>query len=106
MSGYNSRMEPLFISGESLTMDDVVSVARDFRPVRLDPAALPRIQRTRMAVEKLVAEDAIVYGITTGFGRFKDKVIPTTRCGSCNRTWYAATPLASAHFWTRPPCAP
>lgn len=57
-------------------MDDVVSVARDFRPVRLDPAALPRIQRTRMAVEKLVAEDAIVYGITTGFGRFKDKVIP------------------------------
>lgn len=55
-------------------MDDVVAVANG-RGVRLDPAVLPRIERSRAAVEQLVAEGRVVYGITTGFGRFKDKII-------------------------------
>lgn len=68
-------MEPLLISGQELKVDDVVAVSRSRRAVQLDPATLPAIQRSRAAVEQLVAQDAIVYGITTGFGRFKDKVI-------------------------------
>lgn len=71
---YTSLMEPLLISGETLQIDDVVAVAEG-RPVRLDPAAVPRMARSRAAVERLVAEEQIVYGITTGFGRFKDRVI-------------------------------
>jgi histidine ammonia-lyase len=67
-------MEPLFISGDNLQIDDVVAVAEG-RPVHLDPAAVPRMERSRGAVERLVAEKQIVYGITTGFGRFKDRVI-------------------------------
>ncbi|MEZ4517600.1 MAG: histidine ammonia-lyase [Chloroflexota bacterium] len=67
-------MSPLTISGDSLHIDDVVSVAYG-QPVVLDPAALPQIERCRAAVEQLVAEERVVYGITTGFGRFKDRVI-------------------------------
>lgn len=67
-------MNPLLISGEQLQVDDVVEVARG-RAVALDPAALPRIERSRAAVEQLVAEGRVVYGITTGFGRFKDRII-------------------------------
>lgn len=68
-------MEILSISGDDLKIDDVVAVA-DGRSVRLDPEAMPRLVRSRAAVEQLVAQGEIVYGITTGFGRFKDKFIP------------------------------
>ena len=67
-------MEPLQISGKNLTIDDVVAVANG-RSATLDPAALPAIERSRLAVEQLVAEGRIAYGVTTGFGRFKDKLI-------------------------------
>ena len=68
-------MEALQIAGEGLRVDDVVSVAKG-RRVALAPAALPRIERARRAVDKLVQEGQIAYGITTGFGHFKDKIIP------------------------------
>lgn len=62
------------INGKSLEGDHVVAIANGER-VTLDPAALPSIQRSRDAVERLVSEGRIAYGITTGFGRFKDKLI-------------------------------
>lgn len=67
-------MNPLLISGENLRVDDVVAVSEG-RPVALDPAAVPRMERSRAAVDRLVAEGRTVYGITTGFGRFKDRLI-------------------------------
>jgi histidine ammonia-lyase len=67
-------MNPYLVSGESLKIDDVVSVARG-RRVALDPGALPRMQQSRDAVEKIVREGRVAYGVTTGFGRFKDKII-------------------------------
>ncbi|MGB0387941.1 MAG: HAL/PAL/TAL family ammonia-lyase, partial [Ardenticatenaceae bacterium] len=67
-------MTTLMISGQNLAIDEVVAVARG-RLVGLDGAALPKIKRSRAAVEQLVAEGRVAYGITTGFGRFKDKLI-------------------------------
>jgi len=67
-------MEPLRISGKELEIDALVSVARG-RKVILDPEAIPAMRRSRNAVEKVVASGQVVYGITTGFGRFKDKMI-------------------------------
>ena len=73
---YNWRMTiPLMISGTELKIDDVVAVAGG-RPVQLDEAVVPRLERTRAAVEALVARGEVAYGITTGFGHFKDKIIP------------------------------
>ena len=68
-------MNSLTISGSELKVDDVIEVAKRNRLVTLDPAALPKIERARAAVERFVAEGQVVYGITTGFGRFKDKII-------------------------------
>jgi histidine ammonia-lyase len=75
----------LSISGENLTVDDVVAVARRGEVVGLDPSALPRVERARAAVERLVAEGQIAYGITTGFGRFKDKLIPPEQTAQLQR---------------------
>lgn len=62
------------VSGQDLQVDDVVGVANG-RSVQLDAAAIPRMVRSRTAVNQLVAQGKIAYGITTGFGRFKDKLI-------------------------------
>lgn len=73
---------PIFqlqLDGESLTIEDVVRVARasaDEVSVRLTPAAEQKAQAARAAVEQFVTEGRIVYGITTGFGAFKDRLIP------------------------------
>jgi histidine ammonia-lyase len=67
-------MLPYTISYADLAVDDVVAVAAG-RTVALDPEILPRIERSRAAVATLVSEGRVVYGITTGFGRFKDKII-------------------------------
>ena len=67
-------MEPLLITGEDLAIDDVVAVANG-RVVGLNQSTMPAITRSRAAVEQLVQSGEIAYGITTGFGRFKDKLI-------------------------------
>ena len=67
-------MKPLIIDGQNLKIDAVVAVA-DGLTVALSPEATPVMERSRQAVEKLVKEGKIAYGITTGFGRFKDRLI-------------------------------
>jgi len=68
----------LTIDGESLKLADVVAVARGGVRVALAPSALPRIVRGREYVERLLAEDAVVYGVTTGFGKFSDVRVPAS----------------------------
>ena len=96
-------MDPLVISGKNLRVDDVAAAAGGC-PVRLAPAALPAIERSRAAVERLVAEGRIAYGITTGFGRFRTgssrRTDQTTATQSC-----AAMRSALGRRWTSGPCA-
>ncbi len=68
----------LLLDGCSLTIEDVVRVAYA-RPgevhVALTPEAERHVRRGEEAVARMVREGRIVYGITTGFGAFKDRVI-------------------------------
>lgn len=64
----------LVISGKDLQIDEVVAVANG-QKVGLDSSALSAINRSRRAVEQLVERGEVAYGITTGFGHFKDKII-------------------------------
>ena len=56
------------LDGSSLTLGDVVRVARDAEPVTLAPEALQRMQDTRALVESVLARGDVVYGLTTGVG--------------------------------------
>lgn len=56
----------------SLTVDDVVSVAREREQVRLSSEAKTRIAESRDAVEDIVESDRRVYGVNTGFGDLQD----------------------------------
>jgi len=65
-------MNTVAIDGERLTLDQVAAVARDYAPVELDVAGKARLARSRVVVEKIVARDQPVYGVTTGFGKFSE----------------------------------
>lgn len=60
----------VWLDGEHLTIAQVVAVAREGARVRLSPICHQKIQRSRALVEKILAEDRRVYGISTGFGEF------------------------------------
>lgn len=55
--------------GRPLTLHDVVRVARDGQPVALCPDAAARIAASRACIERIVEEERVVYGVTTGFGK-------------------------------------
>jgi histidine ammonia-lyase len=58
----------LALTGGSLTIDDVVHVARDGRDVTLDAGAIARMTAARAVVERAIADDVEAYGVTTGVG--------------------------------------
>jgi histidine ammonia-lyase len=66
---------PIVLTGADLTIDDVEAVARHGADVRLDVHARGRMQEAREVIEGLVAEGAVVYGVTTGFGALADRTI-------------------------------
>ena len=67
------------IDGNSLTLEQVTAVARDRAPVSLAPHARQRARTTRRIVEELVAQRAVAYGVTTGFGKLSEVAIPPDR---------------------------
>lgn len=64
------------IDGESLTLDEFYQVAIEGKKIQLHPSIPRKILPSRLFVEKIVRENKAVYGVTTGFGKFKDTIIP------------------------------
>jgi len=70
--------EEIVIDGQSLTFEQVTAVAfgsPGSPRVILSEAARTQVQRCADAVQTLLERGEIAYGITTGFGAFKDKII-------------------------------
>lgn len=68
-------MSTLFIDGFSLKLEDVVNVARGYQKVELTEEAVKRVNKCRETVDRYVDEKKVIYGITTGFGKFSDVTI-------------------------------
>jgi histidine ammonia-lyase len=71
-------MNEIVLDGESLTFEQVLAVAygKPGEPrVVLDEKAKVNVNRASEAVDTLLERGEIAYGITTGFGAFKDKII-------------------------------
>ena len=73
------------LDGSSLTIEQLASIARDGTPVALDPSTNDAVARSEQLIAQVVenyrrayAEGKAApseYGVTTGFGEFKDKPI-------------------------------
>ena len=68
-------MATLRIDGNSLTIADIVNVARRDTPVALDRAAEQLVRAAAKLVAEVADGDAPVYGINTGFGDLSQKRI-------------------------------
>ncbi|MEN6593360.1 MAG: histidine ammonia-lyase [Clostridiaceae bacterium] len=63
------------LNGTGLTLEQVLRVARAFEPVCISDSAKTAIARSRAVVEAKRKSGAVVYGVTTGFGKFAEKRI-------------------------------
>ncbi len=63
------------LDGKSLTIEQVIAVARRGEQVRISQRASRLIQKARDYVDRKLEEGAVIYGVTTGFGKFSDTFI-------------------------------
>lgn len=71
-------MTEIILDGETLTFEQVLAVAHgepNNPRVVLSEEAKINVRRSANAVQTLLERGEIAYGITTGFGAFKDKII-------------------------------
>lgn len=68
-------MDRVVLTGESLTLAEVVAVARGGATAVLSAEAQRRMRRSRAVVDRLLEARVKVYGLTTGFGSKKNVFI-------------------------------
>ena len=67
--------EYLFLDGNSLSTDDLVQLGKGKYKIKLTKESEERVKASRAVIEKIVKDNRVVYGITTGFGKFARTVI-------------------------------
>ncbi len=65
----------IMINGRDLTVEQVIRVCRENEKVEITEDAQRAVQKARDYVDKKLEEGAIIYGLTTGFGKFSDTFI-------------------------------
>ncbi len=73
------------LDGRSLSIADVIAVARQRATVEIAPAALAGLATSRRAVEAALARGDTIYGVTTGFGKLAHVRIPPDKQGRLQR---------------------
>ncbi|XP_032644419.1 histidine ammonia-lyase [Chelonoidis abingdonii] len=79
---YSKYQEPekyIYLDGNSLTPEDLVNLGKGLYKIKLTPEAEAKVRQSREVIERIVKEQTVVYGITTGFGKFARTVIPTSK---------------------------
>merc|ERR1711962_884804 len=67
--------EYLHLDGESLSVDDLVQLGKGRYKIKLTKDAEQKVKDSRAVIDNIVKENRVVYGITTGFGKFARTVI-------------------------------
>ncbi|MDQ7823390.1 MAG: aromatic amino acid ammonia-lyase [Candidatus Eremiobacteraeota bacterium] len=60
------------LNGSSLTIEDLVRVARFNEKVELAPEGVERIKKCRGLLERKIEEGEVMYGVNTGIGEFSE----------------------------------
>lgn len=65
----------VLINGRDLTVEEVIRVCRNNEEVQLTEEAVEAVKKARAYIERKLEEKAVIYGLTTGFGKFANVVI-------------------------------
>jgi len=78
-------MNKVILDGNSLTLEDFIRIVRGGFRVELSEEAMKGVEKARSLVDRFVQEEKVVYGITTGFGKFSDVVISSEEAKELQR---------------------
>uniref|UniRef100_A0A8C9YLA3 Histidine ammonia-lyase n=1 Tax=Sander lucioperca TaxID=283035 RepID=A0A8C9YLA3_SANLU len=67
------------LDGNTLTSTDLVNLGRGLYKIKLTQEAERKVVQARELLDTIVKENKVVYGITTGFGKFARTVIPVSK---------------------------
>jgi histidine ammonia-lyase len=70
-----SNNSKVVLSGNDLTVEDIVAIGVGDKDVELDPEALERCVESRKFLEEEIASKRIIYGVNTSFGPMCNKII-------------------------------
>ncbi|KAG7521692.1 histidine ammonia-lyase [Solea senegalensis] len=78
-AAYREPEDFISLDGNSLTSTDLVNLGRGLYKIQLTPEAESKVVQSRDLLDTIVKENKVVYGITTGFGKFARTVIPVSK---------------------------
>ena len=70
----------ILLNGDNLSLEDLVKICRENYEVDITEEARERINKSRSIIENIVKDNKVVYGVTTGFGKFSDVSISNNDC--------------------------
>lgn len=75
----------VLINGRDLTVEEVIRVCRNNEEVQLTEEAVEAVKKARAYIERKLEEKAVIYGLTTGFGKFANVVISNEQTETLQR---------------------
>lgn len=75
----------VLINGRDLTVEEVIRVCRNNEEVQLTEEAVEAVKKARVYIERKLEEKAVIYGLTTGFGKFANVVISNEQTETLQR---------------------
>ncbi len=72
-------MDRIYLKGADLTIEQVWNISYQMIEVGLSEEAVQKVIKCREYVDKIIQEGRIVYGLTTGFGKFSTINIPADK---------------------------
>ncbi|KAL8603486.1 hypothetical protein ACOMHN_038627 [Nucella lapillus] len=69
-SSVKTPTDYMSVDGNSLSTDDLVQLGKGQYLIKLTKEAEQKVQKARELVDEILASGKVVYGITTGFGKF------------------------------------
>lgn len=70
-----SSLPVVELNGDTLLIEQVIRIAKSQSLISISEVAREKVRQSRKMVEQMVSGKQVVYGITTGFGKFSDVMI-------------------------------
>ncbi len=94
-------MKNILIDGNSLTLEELVKVARKNCKVNLKKEATIKIKESRKKVDYFLENDKKIYGINTGFGKFSDVIISKEESKLLQKNLIISHAVGAGDFFSR-----
>jgi histidine ammonia-lyase len=92
-------LEHIIIKGGHLSLEDFIAVCRRGAKVKISDDAKRRIDQSRRAVDTFVENNDVVYGVTTGFGKFSEVIISKEESMLMQKNLIVSHAVGSGNFF-------